>query len=102
MPTINLAAPLRERDGRPIMEDGEVEFSLRNALLRVLDTPIPDDQHGVGKLRLAQLGLKLEMAGDLVDFTNAESTMVLDRAAKLANALVYGQLVQALDPAQLA
>ncbi len=101
MPNTNLAAVLRERDGRPMIEEGNVEFSLKSALLRILDTPIPDDQHGVGKLRLAQLGLKVAAAGDVVEFTNADTTLLLERAAKLANALVYGQLLLALDPGQL-
>jgi hypothetical protein len=101
MPKINLAAVICERDGTPMMEDGKTGFSLRSALLRVLDTPLPDDQHGVGKLRLAQLGLKIAAGSEGVELTNSDTTLLLDRAAKLANALIFGQLVMALDPGQL-
>ncbi|MDQ0462638.1 hypothetical protein QO010_000386 [Caulobacter ginsengisoli] len=102
MPKINLTVALCERDGSPMMEDDKTEFSLKRALLRILDTPLPDDQHGVGKLRLAQLGLKVAAGAEGVELTNADTTLLLDRAAKLANALVFGQLVLALDPGQLA
>ena len=101
MPYINMLESLRERDGSPILDADRRELNIRDVMLKILDAALPDDQSGIGKLRLSQLGIKISSHDSSVNLSSSEVTLILERASKLANALVYGQLVLALDPDQL-
>lgn len=85
------------------MIEGSEAVTVRHVAFLALDTPLPDDaQLGpAGKLRLAQAGLKIASAGDSLDLPSETVAMLLERAAGIVNALVYGQMVAALDPSQL-
>lgn len=103
MPEVDLSATIQTRKGQPIAEDGAV-ITVRDIAFLALDTTLPEDgQLGpAGKLRLARAGFLIMAAFGRVELPSETISLILDRAASVVNALIYGQLVQALDPAQLA
>ena len=103
MPIVELKAEIVTRQGQPMTDSGET-ITIRHIAFLALDTPLPDDANlgPAGKLRLARAGLKIAAAGDRVDLPSETVAMLLERAAGVMNALIYGQLVAALDPSQLA
>lgn len=102
MATVKLTTELKNRKGE-VLKEGEENVVLRDALLTAIDAGLPgDDQmEAKQKVRLFKLGQKVALQ-DEVEFTAEDTTLVLARALRIYPANVYGQIVEALDPAQLA
>jgi hypothetical protein len=93
---------LKNRLGGHVVEvDGTTPATFRSALLTAIDAQIPDDaQMGPSeKLKLAKLSIKL--SDEKAQLSAQEIVTLLDRASKVLSILVYGQLVQGLDPKSL-
>ena len=100
---IDLNAPILNRLGTP-MKDGTADATIRTMLWGVIDTPQETDRamSQADALRLAVLGNKMVAAEAGIELSAADATLLLDRAHKMGLPIVvYGQLVAALDPAQL-
>ncbi|HYE46215.1 MAG TPA: hypothetical protein VEA44_10635 [Caulobacter sp.] len=97
----DLSTPFLDRSGKPI-PDGAENLTLRSVMFQVLDVPLPDDIHAApgARLKLAQIGHKVQ-ADQHIDLPAADTALFLERAARVANANLFGQLVKLLDPAQL-
>lgn len=104
MSKIDLSAAIKSRAGEAVKrEDGRTQ-TVGLLLLDVVDVMLPaDTERAEGKMKLVRIGNKIDEALEVgeVDLSKADCTLLLERAAKCANALVYGQLVKALDPDQL-
>lgn len=100
---IDLTAPLLTRTGEPMTDPEGEKVTIKNAIFMSIDAMMEGDDkmEAAQKLRLARLGRKLMTAEDSVELTAKETTLALERAAKAMSVLVYGQLVEALDPGQL-
>lgn len=96
-----LDTPLMDRAGRPIIGPDNEPATVRTALYAALDTQLPDDDKmdPATKLKLAKLSLKL--ADAKAALSAGETTTLLERAGRSMSVLVYGQLVQILDPKTL-
>ena len=103
MPIVDLSTEFTTRYGQPMVDGGE-PVTLRHVLFLALDATLPEDARigPAGKLRLARTGLKIASADEKADLASETVAFLLERAANVVNALVYGQMVQALDPGQLA
>ncbi len=104
MSKIQLEKVIRERDGATGYRDREKTkvATVRGALLDIVDTPMKDDdQKGVLR-RLSNLGNLIADAEETLELSAADRTFILERAEKMiVPALVYGYLLEQLDPQQL-
>lgn len=99
---MNLDKELLNRQGESISGPENDPVTVRQVLLTAIDGTFEDDHkmETATKLKLARLGMKLENK-ETKTLTAGEVTVALERAAKAYNPLVYGQIVQELDPGQL-
>lgn len=97
----DLSTPILDRGGNPIPDGGE-PVTLRAVMFQVLDVSLPDDLSAPPgtRLKLAQIGLRVQSDPD-IDLPATETALFLERAARVANTNLFGQLVKLLDPAQL-
>lgn len=104
MSKIKLTEILLDRRGAPIVNAGadNAPATMLDALYQTIDTLAPGESLPANdKLRLAKIGIKLAAAGGEIEFSAAETTLILDRSGVINSVQVHGLLVQALDPAQL-
>ncbi len=92
---------LKDRAGNLIMGADQEPATVRFALFMAIDAQLEDDakMEPAAKLKLAKLSLKL--ANEQAELSAGEIALLLERAAKTLSVLVYGQLVEILDPASL-
>ncbi len=95
--TTRKGEPLRERD-QTTGQDADVQ--LRDALLTALDAALPGDENTdrKTKTRMYKLGQAIALE-ETFNPTAEEVTILLDRAARIFPAMVYGQVEKLLDPA---
>jgi hypothetical protein len=112
MTTINPTIILTTRKGAPIRLPGPVDkdgnespgeaLTLFDAVQMAVDSRLDgDDKMGAdAKLKLDRIARKFA-AGEAFEISAKEATVILERANGFWGALVYGELVAHLDPAQL-
>lgn len=86
-----------------VLKQGEEDVVLRDALITSIDAQLPGDDtvDSKTKVRMFRLGQKLAIE-DTIELAAAEVELILNRAVKIYPPMVYGQLVEILDPAQFA
>lgn len=101
MTKINLDKEILGRDGKPLMANEDEAATIRSILFMSIDAQLPGDDKtdAAQKLKLVKLSRKLGETDPT--FSVSERNILLERAAVAMSVLVYGQLVEVLDPSQL-
>lgn len=101
MTKINLDQEILGRDGKPLMTNENDAATIRSILFMSIDAQLPGDDKADAsqKLKLVKLSRKLGEAEPT--FSVAERNILLERAAVAMSVLVYGQILEVLDPSQL-
>lgn len=107
MTAINPNTVLLTRNDEPLRlpapegETGE-ELTIALAIQMAIDSPMKGDEEmtSENKLKLYRISRKLA-SDEEVEISNKDATLALERANKFWGAMVYGRLVEQLDPGQL-
>ena len=105
MSKVNPSAVILSRKGEPMTLSGpdSEQLTIGLAVQMAVDSALEGDDKLSSETKLKHDRIARKFAADEpFEVSGKDATTILERCNKMWGALVYGQLVEALDPAQIA